>query len=96
MSESWNLIPLRNEIIVNLVKHQGELLDTDLLRNLRKSRPELAKKDLDKVLMALEVRGVLYVERIKKNQNKITLRTDNSVINTTGSFQINYDQYLGE
>jgi Fe2+ or Zn2+ uptake regulation protein len=93
MSQETNLTPLRNDIIVNLVKHQGELLDTDLLRNLRKTRPEMSKRELDKALMALEVRGAVFVERIKKTQNKITLRTDNGVINT--SFQINYDQYLG-
>ncbi len=94
MSSNWNLTPLKNEIIVTLVRHQGELLDTDLLRNLRKSRPELSQRELDRTLMQLEVRGVVYVERIKKTQNKVTLRTDNGVINTT--FQINYDQYLGE
>ncbi len=91
---SWNLTPLKNEIIVTLVKHQGELLDTDLLRNLRKTRPELSQRELEHTLMQLEVRGVIYVERIKKTQSKITLRTDNGVINTT--FQINYDHYLGE
>ncbi len=94
MSSSWNLTPLKNEIIVTLVRHQGELLDTDLLRNLRKSRPELSKRELDRTLMQLEVKSVIYVERIKKTQNKITLRTDNGVINTT--FSINYDHYLGE
>ncbi|MHA1730528.1 MAG: hypothetical protein ACTSU5_01220 [Promethearchaeota archaeon] len=87
-TDGWHVTPLRNEVVVNLIRAKGEMLDVDLLRNLRKQFPELSKKDLDHELMTLEVRGAIYVQRITKTKNKVTLRKDNQVLDSGINIQI--------
>ncbi len=88
-NEGWHVSPLRNEIIVQLIGARGEMLDVDLYRNLRKNFIDLSKRDLDRELMNLEVRGVIYVQRITKTKNKITLRKDSQVLSNEILEQIN-------
>ena len=72
----WKISPLKNEIILTLVKNKGEMLDVDLFRQLQASYSDISKNVLKKYLFALEVEMIIDVERIRKTQNKITLRKD--------------------
>ncbi|GAB4323519.1 MAG: hypothetical protein Kow0069_28700 [Promethearchaeota archaeon] len=77
---SWFVSPLRNEILLQLVAARGEMLDVDMYRNLRQAFPNLTRSNLERELMMLEVRGAVYVERITKTKNKVTLRKDPQVL----------------
>lgn len=77
----WYISPVKNEIMVQLIRARGEMLDVDLYRNLKKTYPDLSRKDLDMELMRLEVKGAIYCQRITKTKRKVSLRYESKVLN---------------
>ena len=75
-SSTWNIQPINNEIIAILVRHKGEMLDSDLLRALQSKYPDTTRNILYKKLFALEVSMVIEVVRLRQNKYKISLRKD--------------------
>ena len=69
----WNSIPVENEIITLLVKNRGEILTSDLLRQLGNKYQDFNKPDLDEFLFKLEVRSYIYVIAIKKDVSKVEI-----------------------
>ena len=82
----WKVHPIKNEIILILIRHKGEMLDTDLLRALQNEYTELSRNSLSKVLFNLEVDMVIDVQRLRKNVNKISLRKNAPIHNTLKKF----------
>ena len=72
----WKTHPIKNEIILTLIRHKGEMLDSDLLRNLQNHYSDINRNVLNKILFDLEVEMIVYVQRLRKNVNKIELRKD--------------------
>ncbi|MHA1822028.1 MAG: hypothetical protein ACTSU2_11710 [Promethearchaeota archaeon] len=70
----WKVNPLKNEIILTLIRHKGEMLDSELLRVLSNIYSDINQIKLNHVLFELEVEMVIEVTRVKKNVNKISLR----------------------
>ena len=70
----WNIHPVKNEIILTLVRHKGEMIDSDLLRNLKTVYKDVTRKSLYKILFQLEVEMIIEVTRMRKNVNRIALR----------------------
>ncbi|MHA1672152.1 MAG: hypothetical protein ACTSYI_00865 [Promethearchaeota archaeon] len=71
--KKWNSIPVENEIISLLVKNRGEMLTSDLLRQLGNKYEDFSKKDLDGFLFKLEVRSYIFVIPIKKEVSKVEI-----------------------
>ena len=69
----WRNLPLKNLIIEFLFKNKGMTTDTDLYNRLIKEDKNLAPSDLSKVIMALEIEGLINVTKITKTKNKIEL-----------------------
>ncbi|MFX1449216.1 MAG: hypothetical protein ACFFCM_00155 [Promethearchaeota archaeon] len=69
----WRNLPLRNLIIEFLFKNKGMTTDTDLYNRLIKEDKNLAPSDLSKVIMSLEIEGLINVTKITKTKNKIEL-----------------------
>lgn len=72
-SAIWKIRPLKNEIILTLIKSKGEMLDVDLLRNLQMQFPELSRNELNRELFKLEVQMIIDVQKIRKNASKVAL-----------------------
>ena len=72
----WKIHPVKNEIILSLIRHKGEMLDTDLLRILQNQYVDINKSILSRILLNLEVQMLINVQRLRKNVNKIALRKD--------------------
>lgn len=72
----WKIHPIKNEIILTLMRHKGEMLDTDLLRILQNQYIDINKSILNRILFNLEVQMLINVQRLRKNVNKISLRKD--------------------
>ncbi|MHA1728205.1 MAG: hypothetical protein ACTSWY_05685 [Promethearchaeota archaeon] len=70
----WKIQPIRNEVILSLVRHKGEMLDTELLRNLENKYVGMNKIVLNRVLFNLEVEMIINVQKLRKNVNRIALR----------------------
>jgi len=69
----WNAIPLESEIITSLLKNRGEMLSTELFRQLTNKYAEFSKSDFDDALFKLETRSYIYVTSIKKDVQKVEL-----------------------
>ncbi len=70
---SWSATPLRNKIIVALVKRGGEVLDDDLARLVQRGEEAVSTEIMDRELMSLEVQGIVNISQITKTRKKIKL-----------------------
>nr|MDO8099843.1 hypothetical protein [Candidatus Njordarchaeota archaeon] len=67
----WNTLPLRNVILSILAKHQGMILDNELIALIEKEYGEMSQSTLNKALMDLEINGIIHVSRITKTKRRI-------------------------
>jgi DNA-binding HxlR family transcriptional regulator len=57
---------------MNIVeRREGVLLEDDLIRLLENDVGEISERELNRALMKLEVKGLIHVQSIKKNQRVI-------------------------
>jgi hypothetical protein len=70
---SWSATPLRNKIIVALVKRGGEVLDDDLGRLVQRGEEAVSPEIMDRELMSLEVQGIVNISQITKTRKKVKL-----------------------
>lgn len=52
-------------------RREGVLLENDLIRLLESDVGEFSERELNRALMKLEVKGLIHVQAIKKNQRVI-------------------------
>ncbi len=52
-------------------RREGVLLENDLIRLLESDVGEFSDRELNRALMKLEVKGLIHVQAIKKNQRVI-------------------------
>ena len=79
--ETWQSVPIENEIITMLLNNRGELLTSDIHRTLANSYEDFSRNDLMDLLYRLEVRGFIYVTPIKKDVAKIEIRRNGKFSN---------------
>ncbi|RLI05200.1 hypothetical protein DRO26_02880 [Candidatus Bathyarchaeota archaeon] len=72
MGKTWNPVPLQHRVIETL-KSMGSCDDTELLRVLKKE-VDINMPMLNKVLLQLEIRGLICVYNTTKDKRKIELR----------------------
>lgn len=57
---------------MNIVeRREGVLLENDLIRLLESDVGEFSERELNRALMKLEIKGLIHVQTIKKNQRVI-------------------------
>lgn len=69
----WNVTPVKNMIINILMKRQGIILDDELKTNLDNENMSVSDTELNDILMALEIEGIIHVSRITKTKRRIEL-----------------------
>ncbi len=62
--------PLRN-IIYEKLKQQKNILDVDLLNELKKEDSNVSMRDLNKALMSLEIMGLVSVKWVRKDARRV-------------------------
>ncbi len=67
----WRPFPLIFSIMNIVERREGVLLEDDLVRLLENDIGEVSERELNKALMKLEVKGLIHVQMIKKNQRVI-------------------------
>ena len=70
---SWSASPLKNKIIVALIKRGGEILDDDLARLVQRGEDIVSDDVMQKELMSLEIQGIVNISQITKTRKKIKL-----------------------
>jgi hypothetical protein len=58
-------------ILSVLAKHQGVILDNELLAIIEKEYGEVSSSALNKAFMDLEINGIIHVSRITKTKRRI-------------------------
>ncbi|MCP8316975.1 MAG: hypothetical protein H3Z51_08985 [archaeon] len=64
--------PLRN-IIYEKLRQQKNILDVDLLNELKKEDSNVSMRDLNKALMGLEIMGLVSVRWVRKDARRIEI-----------------------
>ena len=64
--------PLKN-IIYERLRQQNNILDVDLLNELKKEDSSITMKDLNRALMSLEIMGLVSVRWVRKDARRIEI-----------------------
>jgi hypothetical protein len=67
----WRPFPLTFSVMNIVERREGILLEDDLVRLLESDVGEFSKRELNQALMKLEIKGLIHVQTIKKNQRVI-------------------------
>ncbi|MBD3187327.1 hypothetical protein GF325_10890 [Candidatus Bathyarchaeota archaeon] len=70
---SWRANPIRNRILVALLKRKGEIIDDDLTRLIQKNDQSVSSKNVEKELMNLEIAGVVSISQITRTRKRVKL-----------------------
>ena len=71
--KKWRSKPVENEIFEILIKNRGEILTTDLYRQLKMTYKNITPTELNDILFRLEVRSYIYLISIKKGVSKVEI-----------------------
>jgi hypothetical protein len=64
--------PLKN-IICERLRQQNNILDVDLLNELKKEDSSITMKDLNRALLSLEIMGLVSVRWVRKDARRIEI-----------------------
>jgi DNA-binding PadR family transcriptional regulator len=73
-TRTWRGHPLKT-VVVEVLKRKGALSDDDLLSSLKETGFEdVSFGQLNKVLLRLEVEGIVYVSSLARGKRRVELR----------------------
>lgn len=72
MNKVWGPRPL-NLAVVETLQRKGPLTDGDLLDQVRESYGEISFRELNSILLKLEINGILHVSRLMKGKRRVEL-----------------------
>ena len=72
MEKVWEPRPLQL-VVLDLIGRKGPLTDDELLRELKNEKEELSFRELNRILMKLEVNGRVRVSRQMKGKRRVEL-----------------------
>jgi len=72
MNKVWGPRPL-NLAVVEVLQRKGALTDGDLLDEVKESYGELSFRELNSVLLKLELSGLVRVTRLMKGKRRVEL-----------------------
>ena len=71
--------PLRN-LIYEKIKQVGNITDSDLVNALNKDSVSLSDTDLNKILLDLEIYGLIRVSWVTKDKRRIEIIVDSKSV----------------
>ena len=71
--ESWKTMPLSLVMMQIIKRREGLILDNELLTLVEQETQRPSVSEFNRELMNLEIRGLIHVTNIKKNQRRISL-----------------------
>lgn len=60
-------------LVYEIVQGQGNITDTELLSELKKRGVEVSERELNKILLHLEIQGLVSVRWVGKDKKRIEL-----------------------
>lgn len=71
------VLPLKN-VVYDIIQAENNTTDTKLIKLLNKSGVDISKKDMNKILLQLEIMDLVSVRWLGKNEKRIELSDSNS------------------
>jgi len=68
----WGPRPLHLSV-VDIIGRKGPLTDDELLREIRNGKEDISFRELNRILMKLEVNGIIRVSRQMKGKRRVEL-----------------------
>ncbi|HXZ90562.1 MAG TPA: hypothetical protein VEG61_05820 [Candidatus Dormibacteraeota bacterium] len=72
MEKVWGPRPLQL-FVLEVVGRKGPLTDDELLRELRNGKEDLSFRELNRILLRLEINGLVRVSRQMKGKRRIEI-----------------------
>lgn len=72
MDRVWGPKPLQLSVL-DVISRKGPLTDDELLREIRNGKEDLSYRELNGILMKLEVNGMVRVSRQMKGKRRVEL-----------------------
>ena len=72
MVKVWGPRPLQLSVL-DVIGRKGPLTDDDLLREVRNGKEDISYRELNRILLKLEVNGVVRVSRQMKGKRRVEL-----------------------
>jgi len=72
LEKVWGPRPLHLSVM-DAIKRKGPLTDDELLREMRNSKEDLSFRELNRILMKLELNGLVRVSRQTKGKRLVEL-----------------------
>ena len=66
------MYPLKN-ILYEKIKQHRNILDMDLLSELKKEDQDITMRELNKILMQLEIMGLITVSWVRKDARRVEI-----------------------
>jgi Fe2+ or Zn2+ uptake regulation protein len=74
----WEPRPLQL-VVLDIIGRKGPLTDDELLRELKNEKEELSFRELNRILMKLEVNGRVRVSRQMKGKRRVELAEERNI-----------------
>jgi len=72
LDKVWGPRPLQLSII-DVIQRKGPLTDDELLREIRNGKEDMSFRELNRILLKLEVSGLVRVSRQMKGKRRVEL-----------------------
>ncbi|HKM74939.1 MAG TPA: hypothetical protein VJZ32_00810 [Candidatus Bathyarchaeia archaeon] len=72
MDKVWGPRPIRLSVI-DVIERKGPLTDDDLLREMKNAKEEVSFRELNSILMKLEINGLIRVSRQMKGKRRVEM-----------------------
>jgi len=77
MDRIWGPRPV-HLAVVDILEKKNALTDIDLLHDIKDNFGEISLRELNRVLMKLEISGIIRVSRLMKGKRRVELVTASS------------------
>lgn len=78
MEKVWGPRPLQL-FVLDLIGRKGPLTDDELLREIRNGKEDLSFRELNRILLKLEVNGLVRVSRQMKGKRRVEIAEQRTI-----------------
>jgi len=78
LEKVWGPRPLQL-FVLDVIERKGPLTDDELLRELKNGKEDISFRDLNRILLKLEVNGVVRVSRQMKGKRRVELAEERNI-----------------
>ena len=78
MEKVWGPRPLQLHVL-DVIGRKGPLTDDELLRELRNGKEDMSFRELNRILLKLEVNGYVRVSRQMKGKRRVEIAEERNI-----------------